>query len=68
MTPKEKAKELLDKMQLDWACDSCHNDWTKECALISVDEMIKQQQIQFEEMVWSCVGYWKDVKQEILAL
>jgi hypothetical protein len=30
--------------------------------------MIKQQQIQFDEMVWSCVGYWKDVKQEIINL
>jgi hypothetical protein len=67
MTPKEKAKELLDKMQLDWACDSCHNDWTKECALIAVEEIIKALRKDLPEIGLG-KGYWYSVKQEILAV
>jgi hypothetical protein len=71
MTPKEKAKELVDKFieptmefdELDGYVEDKDN--AKQCALIAVDEMIKQQQVQFENMVWSCVDYWKNVKQEI---
>ena len=38
MTPKEKAKELVDKYDFD------HNefDYSKEYALIAVDEILKQ--------------------------
>ena len=64
---KEKAKELIDKFT-DVEDGEMYIGKAKQCALIAVDEMIKQQQIQFDEMIWSCVGYWKDVKQEILAL
>ena len=62
MTPKEKAKELFDLMQLDWACDSCHNDWAKECALIAVDEILESNMIylHLHQMV-----YWQEVKTEI---
>ena len=67
MTPKENAKELIDKMLNQQSFTEDLYD-AKQCALIAVDEMIKQQQIQFDEMVWSSVGYWKEVKQEILAL
>ena len=60
MTPKLKAQELVDKMQLDWACDSCHNDWAKECALIAVD---------YINLFWNgnetALNYWNEVKQEI---
>ncbi len=49
MTPKEKAKELMDKFfefnhNVKW--DSDNNEWThnydkaKQCALIAVDEVI----------------------------
>jgi hypothetical protein len=63
MTPKEKAEELVKKMyHLD---NRAWYETCKQCALIAVDEMIKQQQIQFDEMVWSCVGYWNEVKHEI---
>jgi hypothetical protein len=68
LEPKEKAKELVDKyyhlfsVELENTIDYRE---AKQCALIAVDEMIKQQQIQFDEMIWSCVGYWKEVKQEI---
>jgi hypothetical protein len=80
MTPKEKAEELVEKysikVEVYFLEDSIPRivnakirlESAKQCALIAVDEMIKQQQIQFDEMVWSCVGYWKDVKQEIINL
>jgi hypothetical protein len=73
MTPKEKAEELvnrymnLNKVKLsDYSV--IYTPTAKQCALIAIDEMIKQQQIQFDEMIWSCVGYWKEVKEEILKL
>jgi hypothetical protein len=70
MTPKEKAIELVDKyMNLNKVKLSdyslIYTPTAKQCALIAIDEMIKQQQIQFDEMIWSCVGYWKEVKEEI---
>jgi hypothetical protein len=53
MTPKEKAKELVDKyLNADFNCKDCdmpfcdmkcvrlHNYEAKECALIAVDEII----------------------------
>jgi hypothetical protein len=71
MTPKEKAQELFKKFieftkewdELDGYVDDEYR--AKQCAFISVDEMIEQQQIQFENMLWSCVEYWKEVKNEI---
>ena len=68
MTPKEKAQELFDKYYI--VCQEFTEEiqcsiQAKQCALIAVDEMIKQQQVQFENMIWSCVEYWKEVKQEI---
>jgi len=64
MTPKEKAKELVDKMLY---CYQGHIDeyTAKQCALIAVDELIEfgnQQGIR-EPMM-----YWNKVKTEILKL
>ena len=66
MTPKEKAKELYSKMQLDWACDSCHNEWAKECALIAVEEV----RFFHDRLFYATEGsifdkYLNEVKQEI---
>ena len=74
MTPKEKAKEMVNKMHgvtpprdiLELLYSD--KEIAKQCALIAVDEMIEQQQIQAENMIWSCVEYWQEVKQEIEAL
>lgn len=55
MTPKEKAKELVNKY-IDDICLFKHA--AIKCALIAVDELIK-------EVNHSDVGYWYDVKQEI---
>jgi len=66
MTPKEKAKELVDKYipltlrlyaDYDWDEDI---DSAKECAIIAVDELIwwlNNNQIDTD--------YYKEVKQEI---
>ena len=44
MTPKEKAKELVDKFKLKhkFFTDSFIKTTAKQCALIAVDEMIIQ--------------------------
>lgn len=61
MTPKEKAKELYEKMRRE------EYPWpAKWCALIAVDEIISELT---EEISPSVHGfrhrYWKEVKQEI---
>ena len=66
MTPKEKAQELVDKMERplndDYYLD--FNNYAKECALIAVNEIL--------ESVMRCehkiVAFWVDVKKEIDAL
>ncbi len=62
MTPKEKAKELLWQYLpiLEGWTDNGKTELAKQCALIAVDEIIK-------EVVLSSM-YWQEVKQEIEAL
>jgi hypothetical protein len=57
MTPKEKAKELFDKMYWHFRTVT-DTDICKQCALIAVDEIIESCIQKFE---W----YWIEVKQEI---
>lgn len=62
MTPQEKAKELFDKMY--FVDDPMGNypmcfETAKQCALIAVDEIIKNS---FPGTI-EC--YWQQVKQEI---
>jgi len=62
MTPKEKAKELFDKMCLAMATESTEFGYytntihAKKCALIAVEELI------YEADVYSI---WDEVKSEI---
>ena len=58
MTPKEKARDLVDKYDFD------HNefDYSKEYALIAVDEIINEY---FDKCLFSKCEYWNEVKQEI---
>ena len=63
MKLKEKAIELMDKY---WELNvddkaPVFTEKCKQCALIAVDELIKQ-------VAHSDVGYWLEVKQEILKL
>jgi hypothetical protein len=61
MTPKEKAKELVDKYEFVYIQNYTSMFEVKECALIAVDEILI-----------CCIGsheeYWQEVKQEIINL
>jgi hypothetical protein len=58
MTPKEKAKELYNKF-CEFTPVEFEQEYTKKCALIAVDEILK--------VVHTIMGerYWLNVKQEI---
>ena len=60
MTPKEKAKELVDKMI---NVGLLNNYEAKLCALIAIDEILKNNKILFEDVLNDY--YWQEVKQEI---
>jgi hypothetical protein len=65
MTPKEKAKELFDKMYM--VDDPMGNypmcfDTAKQCALIAIDEVIDN--IEDDYMHYE-LDWWQEVKQEI---
>lgn len=71
MTPKEKAKELVDKfmaiksMKLsDYSL--IYYPFAKLCALIAVDEILEDN---VDDMSWELfdirIEYWQEVKQEI---
>jgi len=62
MSPKQKAKQLIDKfeahsfMDIDMRISSYES--AKQCALIAVEELI-------EHTDWTEVNFWQEVKQEI---
>ena len=62
MTPKEKAKELLNKMLdfTDW-----HEEDAKQCALIAADEVINTIMSVYQPITKE---FWFEVKKEIEAL
>jgi hypothetical protein len=59
MTPKEKARELVDRFP--------NNGYAKKCALIAVDYIITSNPHSnpFNTDVYSTMDYWQEVKQEI---
>jgi hypothetical protein len=60
MTPKEKAEELLDKMTMEIGKFNA-----KQCALITVNEIIKEKNGCSK---YECYGQdinWNEVKKEI---
>ena len=65
MTPKEKAKELVDKMRDEIPCHC--DDWeqSKQCALIAVDEIIESHYKLLVGVNQSVYNYYQEVKQEI---
>lgn len=79
MTPKEKAKELVDKFYQTTPNETWINEpsgefmetytaWgqAKQCALIAVDELIKIHYLLTTTHDTSpSINYWKEVKQEI---
>ena len=67
MTPKEKAKELVDKFTV---VGLQQRNEGIECALIAVDEIIKNGGTKFiieyqKNSFTNGVSYWQEVKQEI---
>ena len=60
MTPKEKAQELVDKY---YNFGDQEFDYSKEFALIAVDELIKEE-IK-TDYYYEKGSYWNKVKQEI---
>tara|TARA_R110000803_G_scaffold163609_1_gene227289 strand:+ start:303 stop:533 length:231 start_codon:yes stop_codon:yes gene_type:complete len=73
MTPKEKARELVERFMdikpttSDKLKEQLIYDEAKQCALICVDEMIKfiiekQNESMYFEMD---LKYWQEVKREI---
>jgi len=69
MTPKEKAKELVDKFQkqifFDVTNERLDIEESKGCALIAVDEIIEEL---IETDFANRFSYWQEVKQEIINL
>jgi hypothetical protein len=68
MTPKEKAKELFNKMYN--TDDPMGNypmcfDTAKQCALIAVDEIINSIVITDLTTAENQFIYWEEVKQQI---
>ena len=65
MTPKEKAKELVNKFYIILMKKNYPNvaqmDAAKECALIAVDEILDG----FRKVLPASRNYWEQVKQEI---
>ena len=62
MTPKEKAKELIDKY-LDVSVMYGLTDYAKECALITVQECIDVTRGRYGD--YTSMQYWLDVEKEI---
>jgi hypothetical protein len=64
MTPKEKAKELVDKfMNSDNMIFLIEG--AKECALIAVDEILESHYKLLSGVKTSIYKYWQEVKNEI---
>ena len=65
MTPKEKAKELVNKYWEDIP-DIFFED-AKQCALIAVDEILEKEN-DFFQTQWHYNYWYNEVKQEIESL
>jgi len=67
MTPKEKARELVDKMyQHQWRKDTIEFRNAKQCALIAVEEVLFILPYTCNcEDIESSTWFYESVKQEI---
>jgi hypothetical protein len=66
MTPKEKAKELLDKYKEKMT--HLNADEVKEYTCIVVDSFFKHMSFTFGFIGYSTYKFWKDVKRELQQL
>jgi hypothetical protein len=63
MTPKEKAKELVDKM---FSLSTANAFPAKQCALIAIDEIMYIYMDDFDNnQIHGYLEYWNTVKEEI---
>ena len=71
MTPKEKAKDLVDKFKTPVKSDESYSDYNVNniaCALIAVDEILNViGEYIIEPMIFD-IEYWQEVKKEIQIL
>ena len=73
MTPKEKAKELLDKYDFVYIQNYTSMFEVKQCAIIAVDEILNSSPSlpilgdggTYGEDIELSKLYWQEVKQEI---
>ena len=68
MTPKEKAEEIFDKMLYNDGdkYHHCSHYVGKNCALIAVDEIIKEINDNYDTLHSADrKQYWKGIKKEI---
>ena len=74
MSAKDKAKELMDKYQYAVRFDESETQYfanmhsVKQCALIAVDEIIKQCWDYRDIDLQASYDYWKEVKKQIQLL
>lgn len=75
MTPKKKAKELIDKfspLAKNWDCyndEPLEENNAKQCAIIALQEMIELlDELPMNEDVIEQFAYLQEVKQEIKKL
>ena len=70
-TPKEKAKEIVDKFyhlfSVELENTICVEE-AKECALLNVDELLKHMTLHFGFIGFTSLTYWNEVKEEIKKL
>ena len=72
MTPKEKAKDLVDKFlpeirgadRYNYNLESMNVFIAKQCALIAVDEIINSRPAITDSQI-EYQNYWQEVKSEI---
>jgi hypothetical protein len=68
MTPKEKAKELIDKFEHE-TYSLIQGQLSKQCALIAVDEMLTWFKAHsYTTKNYDAFVFYNEVKQEIEAL
>lgn len=72
MTPKEKAKELLEKMNVihylkgNGLPVSMHKSQIKQCALKAVDVIMEELTVMNYGLQYlNRMAYWNEVKEEI---
>jgi hypothetical protein len=67
MTPKEKARELVEKFRLnvlDYEGCSINEHKAKQCALIAVDEILEIVASDDSAIIVE-LQFWQEVKKEI---